>query len=180
MDDLTPQECDDIRAFVNNEDGGYPMLADLPAWWDTTDPDARAPELPNYSARVVLIASYMNWSSTSRWAWDGLNRLLATLQDRREPLPDLLKDWACGVVSSQYRNTFKVPAKTRNPRYGPKEDRDFRINRVYHTLREEGRTVENTIGEIAFACSLPEDTVRSILRKMRRWHPFKKATKKAA
>ena len=49
MDDLTPQECDDIRAFVNNEDGSYPMLADLPAWWDTTDPDARAPELPNYS-----------------------------------------------------------------------------------------------------------------------------------
>ena len=46
IDDLTSEERDDIRAFVNNEDGSYPTLADLPAWWDATDPDARAPELP--------------------------------------------------------------------------------------------------------------------------------------
>lgn len=180
VDELSEAELDDIRAFIENEDGSYPKLADLPAWWDATDPDARAPDLPNHLARDVLIWSYSNWAFTKRWAWEGLNRLLVALQDRREPIPDALKDWACTVVARQHQGTLKVPAKPRNPRYAANDDRDVRIMRVYNVLRREGWTVEKAVGDIACTCDLPEDTVRSVLRKMRRMHPFKGATKTAA
>ena len=74
--ELSKEELEDIRAFVENEDGRYPELADLPAWWDRTDPGAHDTDCPNYLARDIWIYSYVNWAFTKRWAWDGLNRLL--------------------------------------------------------------------------------------------------------
>ena len=169
-----------IRAFVENEGGSYPELADLLAWWDATGPDARAPDLPNYSARHVLILSYVNFAFTKRWAWDGLNRLLVALEERREPIPDALKDWAGSVVSRRFRGALNVPRKQGGGPFAHKDDRDFRIMRVYNALREEGWTQESAIGEIALACDVPEDTVGSVFKKMRRFQPFKRATKGAA
>ena len=180
MDDLTDGERDDIRAFIENEDGSYPALADLVARWDSLAPDARAPDLPDYLARDVLIWSYSNFAFTKRWAWDGLNRLLVALEDRREPVPNALKDWACSVVSRKFRGTLKIPPKSRNPRFAPQDDRDFRIMRVYDVLRYAGCTRENAIAEIALAWGKPEDTVASIIKKMRGFQPFKRSTKSAA
>ena len=180
MADLTDGERDDIRVFVENEDGGYPEVADLPAWWDATDPDARASYSPRYSARHELIVSYVNWAFTKRWAWDGLHRLLVALEERREPIPEALKDWACSVVSRQFRGALKIPPRLRSPRFAPQDGRDFRIMRIYNVLRDNDWAHENAIGEIALACSYPEDTVGSVIKKMRRFRPFKRSTKGAS
>ena len=181
MGELTEANFDDIRAFVENESGSHPALEDLVARWDSISPDARAPDAPSYLARDMLIWTYVGWASTKRWAWLGLNGLLIVLQERNEPLPTPLTDWACTVVSERFQGTLKVPAKPRNPVFAPKDDRDARIQRVYLILRKRmGWTHENAIGDIARACDLKEDTVGSVLKKMRREHPYKRATKSAA
>ena len=62
MDELSEGELDDIRAFIENEDGSYPESADLVARWDSLSPDARAPGLtaPKLTWRAtVLIWSYI-------------------------------------------------------------------------------------------------------------------------
>ena len=172
MDELSEGELDDIRAFIENEDGSYPESADLVARWDSLSPDARAPGRPNYLTRDVLIWSYSNWAFKRRWAWDGLNQLLITLEDRREPIPKALKDWAYSVVSRQARGTFKAPDKMRNPEFGPKDDRDMRIMRVYDILREDGWSEEKAEDNIMIA--LGGDDLRHVFRKMRDFHPFKR------
>ena len=180
MADLTDDERYDIRVFIENEVGAFPELADLPAWWDATDPDAHAPEFPNHRARDVLIWSYGNFAFTKRWAWDGLNRLLVTLEERGEPIPDSLKGWACTVVSRRFRGTLQIPRKQGSGPFASQDDRDFRILRVYRVLREQGWTHEKAIVEIALAREQPEDTIGSIIKKMNRFRPFKRSTKAAA
>ena len=165
---------EDIRSFVENEDGSYPELADLPARWDSIPPDARDPQLENYLARDVLIWGYVNWAFSKRWAWDGLSRLLVTLEDRREPIPKALKDWACSVVSRQARGTLKVPHKIRNPDFAPKDDRDMRIMRVYNILREGGWPEEKAKKEIMVA--LDGQDIRPVFRKMQDFQPFTRKT----
>ena len=177
---MTDEEwCHAIRAFVDG-DGSYPELADLPAWWDSLSPEARARNLPNYSARHVLVAGYINWAFTKRWAWVGLNRLLVTLQERREGIPDVLKDWACSVVSRQFQGKRVEPPKPRNPRYAPKDDRDVRVMRIYHVMREAGWTEQQAKEEIMRALDhIDADTVRSVFRKMQTFQPFKSGGTKA-
>ena len=169
MDDLTDDEWyGGIRAFVENENGSYIELADLPAGWDAIKPDGR-------DERELLIASYMNYALKHRWAWDGLNRLLVTLEDRREPIPDILKVWACSVVSRKFRGKLKVPRKQQDgSRFAAQDDRDFRIMSLYRKLRDEKMTKENAIGDIARGCSLPEGTIESVINKMQ--HFARKAT----
>ena len=133
-----------IQAFVMNKDGKCAEVSNLPFWWDATPPDARDPDLPNYLARDVLIWSYQNWAFTKRWAWDGLNRLLVTLEQRRERIPDSLKDWACSVVSRQFRDTtFRPPRKqNRKSPFSAQDERDFLIMHVYRCLRSDGLSHE--------------------------------------
>ena len=172
MDERPEVKLDDIRAFIENEDGSYPESADLVARWDSLSPDARAPDRPNYLTRDVLIWSYSHWAFKRRWAWDGLNQLLITLEDRREPIPKALKDWAYSVVSRQARGTFKAPDKMRNPEFGPKDDRDMRIMRVVQELCEDGMSREAAIDKVADALHWPGTTVISVVRKMEKFNPF--------
>ena len=167
-------ELDDIRAFIENEDGSYPKLEDLVARWDSLSPDARSPDLLHRSKREHLIISYMNFSHTKRWAWDGLNQLLITLEDRREPIPNVLKDWAYSVVSRQARGTLKKPNKINrnNPKFAHQDERDMRIKRVMDVLREDGMSREEAIFKIADALNLPKTTVESVVCKMEKFSPF--------
>ena len=175
VDDLTDDEWyEAIRSFIENEGGLLPKLGDLPAWWDAIDPDARDPNLPNYLARDVLIWSYSNFAFTKRWAWDGLHQLLVTLEDRREPIPNALKDWACSVVSRQARGPFKPPERIRNPKFAPKDDRDMRIMRVYNKLREHGWS-EKKVKEVIMI-ALDGQDIRPVFRKMQNFQPFKRNT----
>ena len=116
--------------------------------WDSIPPDARDPQCSSYLQRDLLIISYINWAFTKRWAWDGLNRLLVTLEDRREPIPEPLKEWSCSVVSRRARGTLKVPHKPnpKNKRFAPKDGRDLRIMRVFNVLCENGWSEEGGQG----------------------------------
>ena len=174
MGELTAEQLDDIQSFVANEDGGLPELADLPALWDSLAPDARAPDSPNYTARDVLIMSYVNWANQKRWAWDGLNQLLVTLEDRCEPIPNPLKVWACSVISRQARGAFKPPQKIRNPKFAPGDGRDMRIMRVYNMLREGGWCEADAKEQIMIA--LDGQDIRHVFRKMQNFHPHKRNT----
>lgn len=168
-----------IRAFVDNEDDSFPELADLPAAWDATPPDLRDSNFPDHSARHALILSYINWAFTKRWAWDGLNRLLAALEERREPVPDYLKDWACSVVSRRYTGKLKIPSKPGNPRDAAQDDRDFRIMRVYNVLLQKGWSEKKARDEIMRALGhTDDDTIRPVFRKMENFHAFKPVTEK--
>ena len=146
--------------------------------WDSIPPDARDPQCSSYLQRDLLIISYINWAFTKRWAWDGLNRLLVTLEDRREPIPEPLKEWSCSVVSRRARGTLKVPHKPnpKNKRFAPKDGRDLRIMRVFNVLCENGWSEEEAKDAImvALADHLDGQTIRSVFRKMETFTPFKR------
>ena len=174
MDDLTDHEWRTfIRAVVNAEDGA-PNLDDLPDVWDRIDPKERDTNLPNYTRRDILLSSYSNWSFSKRWAWDGLQRLLKVLMDRREPIPETLQRWAFGVAAGSWPR----------PRKAQNEERDSRMADLVRIMRDNGWTREAAIAEIAEALPpmdgrtgedghLPTGTARSAVDKVRDAHPFK-------
>ena len=156
-----------IRAFVEDEGDKFIELADLPFWWETIPDDALDSRLPNYTARHMLLVSYSNWSFTKRWAWDGMERLLKTLLERREPIPQELQYWAYGVALG----TRPRPRKTKNA------ERNARMTHVVSALHEElVLSKEDAIGEIAVALSMAEGTVRSAVDLVRDTRPFEKST----
>ena len=156
-----------IRAFVLEEDERVAKMADLPFWWDRIDPNERDPDLPSYTRRHMMLSSYTNWSFTQRWAWDGLQRLLAALLERREPTPQALQQWAYSVALG----TRPRPRKAKNA------ERNARMTHVARSLAWElGLPKEEAIGEIAKALSLPEGTVRSAVDAVRDARPFEKST----
>ena len=156
-----------IRAFVENEGVRFPELVDLPFWWRAIPEDTLDPLLHNYTARDMLLASYSNWSFTKRWAWDGMEKLLTVLSERREPIPDTLQHWAYGVA-----------LKTRpRPRMAKNAERNARMMHVVRALHEElNLSKEDAIGEIAVALSKSEGTVRSAVDLVRDARPFEKLT----
>ena len=179
MDRFPQDVLDSIRAFVANEGGTYPDLADmLVAFWDEGHPEARNPNLPRYTLGVTALASYLNFSHTKRWAWDALDRLFKVLMERGEPIPDILQEH----VNRVYAGRVKPPPKPRNPRYAPKDARDFRIMRVHRVLRESGMTEKRATDAIldALVNHVHEDAIRSVFRKMQTFGPFKPATKPRA
>ena len=157
---------DDLRAFLLNEDGRYPGLADLPYWWDQIPADAISENLPNYSERDILLASYSNWAFTKPWAEEGLRRLLKTLLDRREPLPDLLQWWAFARASG--KRTQPGTGRGR-PEEG---ERKARIMQAFRVLRNRGFTQEKAIKRIAGALYQSEETIRSTIRRVKQDRPF--------
>ena len=46
MADLSEAEVEGIRAFVENENGRFPKLADLQSWWDAIAPDCAHQNFP--------------------------------------------------------------------------------------------------------------------------------------
>ena len=168
MGDLTAKELDAIRAFVENGDGAFPDLSDLAAFWDGVGPDERSPLAPMYSVRETVLASYVNFSHTKRWAWDGLDRLHKVLMERGEPIPESLQEH----VNLTYAGLRTAPNKPRNPRYAPQDARDFRLKRVYNILRERQRSREDAIFDIAEATGMPAGTVDSVIDKMKHFRPF--------
>ena len=168
MDDMTDDEWyESIRDFVENEDNSFPELDDLPKWWDGI----------NSNLRDGLVASYYNFAFTKRWAWDGLDRLHKVLMERREysSIPERLQFH----VNLAYAGLRRPPNKPRNPRYAPKDDRDFRIMRVYNVLLEDGVSEKRVKEEIMTALDhIDDDTIRSVFRKMENFHPLKSVTKK--
>ena len=167
MPELTIEDKRYLADFLNDEPGRYPRLADLPYWWDNTPPDAMDGQLPNYTQRVILLASYTNWSHTKSWAWEGLRRLLETLLGRQEPIPDILQVWAYEVASGH----LKKPGQGRGRR--EEAERNARIMASLRILTAQGFTEKATIEEIADALHCEVETVRSAIRKVRQDRPFR-------
>ena len=157
-----------IRAFVDNDGDKFAELADLHLWWDSLPPDAGDAKFPNYTSRHFLILSYSNWSFSKRWAWDGMQQLLAVLLERREPIPEELQYWAYGVVLG----TRPRPRKAKNA------ERNAKMMHIVRTLQEDmGLSKEEAIAEIATALGgKPEGTVRSAVDAVRDARPFEKST----
>ena len=166
MDD---SEREYLREFLLNENREFPELADLPRRWDMIPPDAVTTHpdlLPIYTQRDTLLASYSNWAFTKRWAWEGLRRLLETLTERQEPIPEILQSWAnAASVGSRQQ-----PGQGRGR--PPEDERDNRMRLALAVLRAEGLTRETAINEIANACYLSPEAVTSAIRKMERARPF--------
>ena len=165
MPELTIDEKAELRAFIDNEDGSFPELADLPFWWDQT-PDAPDPELPNYSQRQILIASYSNWAFTKHWAWEGLRRLLDVLLERGEPVPEILREvWSDPVAAGRR----EPPSRLGRP---DKAERDARLTHAVRLLRGQGFTQYAAMCAIEDAACMPYATVRSAVRRVRKARPF--------
>ena len=165
-----------IKDMVDDDDGYFPPLADLPAWCDILPAAARDVEDPPPTwrgpipDRRFLIRLYVARSQTKRWAWDGLNRLLVELEDGSDPIPPELAAWAISVVSRRYRGTLKVPRKINpnNPKFAPQDDRDHRIMGVYEILRARGWTQQYALADIEDAMGMGSGAVESIYKKMNR------------
>ena len=171
MDDSIDKEK--LKAFLNNTDGHYAELADLPFWWDNTPPDARDPELPNYSRRQMLLASYSNWAFTKPWAWEGLRRLLDTLTERREPIPDTLQLWANAAASGR-----RKPPDLHKRGRKDETERDVRIIDAIRVMRQvHGYSRQAAMQEIARAINVSFDTVRSAVRRVDKAQPFRRGEK---
>ena len=162
---MTVPSVDELRDFIDNPDGWFPELEDLPVWWDLIPPDELADELPSYRERDVLIMSYSNWAFSKPWAWEGLRRLLETLRERREAIPEPLAAWAFAVATGSRTEPGTGPGR-------PTEaERDFRIAVVVRRLRADGYTREEAEVLVAQAAVMHHETVRSALRRVRRDRP---------
>ncbi len=164
---LTPEGRRSLAEFLNDETGFYPTLADLPYWWDRIPPDAMDSNLPNYTQRTTLLAAYNNWAFTKPWAWEGLQRLLGTLRDRQEPIPDILQWWAYAVASGRWQSPGQGRGRKENA------ERNARIMHSLSVLTNQGFTNEASICEIAGALCCAKETVRSAIRKVRQDWPFR-------
>ena len=156
MDSPSRRLLDDIAAYVRNEDGNVSGLADLPTRWDSETDDLR---------RELLLAAYVHGSRRKRSAWDGLHRLLRTLLDRDEPIPDDLRYWACLVAAG----LLTPPIKPRNPKFAPQDDRNDRIVHMYGYLISKGwprANVQETIVQ-ALDGVLDGAYVEKIFRKLK-------------
>ena len=165
MDKLTLEDRVELAAFLNDEGGSYPKLSDLAFWWDIVPPDAPHPDHPEYSARTILLASYLNWSHTKQWALEGLRQLLEELLKRREPIPAILQTWALHIAA----NT----EATRRPGRQEKADRNARIIGALRLLHKAGHSQEDAMVTVAEALDVDYETVRSVVRKIKNDRPFK-------
>ena len=152
----SPGMLDAIRSYVVQDE---PPLEDLLCRWDDQSTDF---------GRLGLLIRYELHAFRRRWAWDGLSELLATLKERREPVPDCVKDWACDVALRLHKDTLKIPRRAPNQHFAPKDERDLRIQSVYVRLHDAGWSRHQCEEVIMSALDpLDAETVRSIFRKMK-------------
>ena len=154
-----------IAAYVRNDDGHHPGLADLPTRWY---------QQPCPYRRDLLLWYYVRASLGKRAAWDGLHRLLVTLKGRGEAVPEPLQEWAChvaaGVISPSRENS--------SPNFANQDDRNDRIEHVYATLIDDGWSTKDAEGEIleALVELLDESTIRKIFRRLKLRERYPEAT----
>ena len=80
---------DALRAYVDEGEGcAWPPVGDL---WPVLD--ATPPALREWTLGAYILAS-----ERRLWAWDALTKLLAEAEHRE---PEILKRWACDVVSGR-------------------------------------------------------------------------------
>ena len=96
--ELTAAEEAYVIEYLNHGHERAREVLDLVRRWDSIPHDAPDPTHPQYTQRQSLLASYLNWSHTRAWAWEGMQSLLAELERRREPIPETVSIWAYAVA----------------------------------------------------------------------------------
>lgn len=151
-----------IHSNCWNDDGLLIRHTDIVTKWHLASPEKPHPDYPELSQRDALLLGAVMLSSKRRWAWDALNRLLAGLMDRGEPIPKLLDDW----VRAAHTGRADEPAKIRNPDFAPRDDRNLRIWRAYRWLRNGGWSKRRAYAEIGTALDEPPETIRTVCRRV--------------
>ena len=164
---LTAEEEAEMVEYLNNGSQRTAELLDLVRQWDSIPCEAPDPDHPQYAQRVMLLASYLNWSHTKTLAWDGMQKLLAELQRRKEPVPEILQIWAYAVAQGQ----LPRPGSRRGRR--SEWERNGRIAGVLKMLRNRGYTWEEAINQVADWMCLAFDTVKVAVRNHKRERPYK-------
>lgn len=156
------------RAVIVENVGNMPKREDLVRQWDQIPPDAMDQRFSDLRARDVLLYSYWNWAFTKLWAREGLQQLLATLIERREPIPQILQDWAVLVAAGRLES---LEQRGRKEQW----NRNVRIWSSIRLLRRHGYTQQAAVALIADALRCSDENVRSVVRKVENARPFHKA-----
>ena len=135
--------------------------------WDSIPGDAPYPEAPHYTERDVFLGSRLNWSHTETWAWDGMQKLLAELERRREPIPEPLRMWANAVATGILPRPGSGPGRKRET------ERNNLIVVVHQYLRKWGCSWEQATQEISDRTYLSFDAVKKAMRTHKRNRPFR-------
>ena len=165
--ELTAAEEADLIEYLNHGHKRATEVLDLVRLWDSIPHDAPDPTHPQYTQRQVLLGSYLNWSHTRTWAWEGMQNLLAELERRREPIPEIVSMWAYGVALGN------LPRPERGRGRKSEWNRNARIVSVLRRLRELGYSWQQAINQIAEWMCLSFDTVKRAERNHKQDRPFR-------
>ena len=135
--------------------------------WDNTPSDEPYPEAPDYTKRDVFLGGCLNWSHTETWAWDGMQKSLAELQRRREPIPEALRIWAYAVATGILPRPGSGPGRKRE------SERNTLIVAVHDWLRKSGYSWEKATHEIPDRTYLSFDAVKKAMRAHKRNRPVR-------
>ena len=156
---------DYLGDVLNNRMPVISKLADLPSFWRLAPAEESDSSHPEFPSRLTLVAMYIYMADSTPWARDGLRGLLSELLENGEPVPALLGAWGL----QQYVQGDPAPKRGR-----PEEsERDFRVLAVFMVLLEQGYSREAARGVIADSMSYETETVRSIIRKLERYLPYR-------
>ena len=156
---------DYLDDVLNDRIPVIPKLADLPSLWRAASAEASDSSHSGDPDRLTWLAMYIDMANTKPWARDGLRGLLQELLENGEPVPDLLSCW----VHHQYAQGDPAPRRGR-----PEEsERDFGVLAVFKVLLEREYSREAAMCFIAERMFCDQETVRSIIRKLERYLPYR-------
>ena len=164
---LTAEEEAYLAELLNDGSQQTAESLDLVRQWDSIPYDAPDPDHPQYLQRVLLLGSYLNWSHTRDLVWDSVQKLLAELKRRREPIPELLQEWAYAVALGQ------LPRPGSGSGRRSEWARNGRMVFVLRALRGMGYSWEEAINQIADLMCLEFDTVKAAVRNYEQDRPHK-------
>ena len=161
-DPVLDRVLDDV---LNEKVSVIPGIADLARRWREAPAEASDRKHPLQRTRDELVVEYFCMASFQPWAREGLDNLHRELLRTGEPIPDLLRVWNFCLAT-----LGEPPSRPGRPR---KIDRDVRASTIFKLLgyRSQGPTLgytrDETIARIAGTMHIPEDTIRTIVRKHR-------------
>ena len=144
---------------LNEKVSVIPGFADLPRRWREAPSEGSDRNHPLQRTKQELLVEYFGLAPFQPRAREGLDNLRRELLRTGEPIPDLLRGWDyCILVGGD------PPLRLGRPR---KIDRDVRVSTIFRLLGSLGDTREKAIARIAGTMHVPEDTIRTIVRKHR-------------
>ena len=147
-----------LRDVLDDANPAIPKFADLPSAWRDAPDGEPDPDHSDFFNRAALLRTYIGIAETAPWAREGLRSLLRELRESGEDVPAPLVWWAVDQCVQG-----DPPPKRGRPEA---VDRDFRVWVAHGALRSFGYRQDVAVAYIADLMSRPEETVRSMIRKL--------------